>query len=132
MRRLATDMPPTRAQGRMATEGARSRAERDSAYREARVEYAAIRELRKHHPMAAHIRERRYELGMTQQQVADAAGTSHSFISRVEGGHLPGLRTLKRILAVLDEDFELTIVERASEGDELQRSTIRLPDLVAS
>lgn len=82
--------------------------------------------------MAAHIRERRYELGMTQQQVADAVGTSHSFISRVEGGHLPGLPVLQRILAVLDEDFELTIVERVSVDEEPQRSTIRLPDLVAS
>ena len=56
----------------------------------ARQEYAAIRTLRKKNWIAAHIRERRYELDLTQQEVARRAGTSHSFISKLESGeHIP-------------------------------------------
>ena len=57
-------------------------------------------------PIAAHLRERRFELGLTQQEVAQAAGTSHSAISRLEKGtHIPQLPTLQRIAAVLDEEL---------------------------
>jgi Helix-turn-helix domain len=34
--------------------------------------------------IAAHLRERRFELGLTQEEVAKAAGTSHSAVSRLE------------------------------------------------
>src|SRR5579875_2659528 len=85
-----------------------NRARRSRAYRNARDEYAHIRELRKTNPIAAHLRERRFELGLTQEQVADAAGTSHTAISRLENGtHMPQLATLRRIAAVLDEELLL-------------------------
>ncbi len=116
-------------QGRTAREGARARAGRSEHYREARDEYAAIRKLRKKNWIAAHIRERRYELDLTQQQVADAAETSHSYISRVEkGDHLPTLAVLKRILAVLDEELLLTIVERGADEAE-QAEPAPVPEL---
>ncbi|MGH2845204.1 MAG: helix-turn-helix transcriptional regulator, partial [Thermoleophilaceae bacterium] len=55
-----------------------------------RRRYAAIRELREKNWIAAHIRERRYELELAQQDVAKQAGTSHSFISKLEAGdHIP-------------------------------------------
>ena len=83
-------------------------AARSEEYRDARDEYARIRELRKTNPVAAHLRERRYELGLTQQEVASAAGTSHSAISRLESGmHTPSLSTLQKIAAVLDEELVL-------------------------
>lgn len=105
-------------QGRTAREGALARAGHSEGYREARDEYAAIRKLRKKNWIAAHIRERRYELDLTQQEVADAAETSHSYISRVEkGDHLPTLAVLRRILAVLDEELLVTIVERGTEDE---------------
>ena len=92
--------------GRTAIDAARGRARRSEEYREARDEYAAIRELRQRNWIAAHIRERRYELDLTQQEVAERAGTSHSFISKLEGGdHIPTIPVLKRILAVLDEEL---------------------------
>lgn len=70
--------------GQPAQRAAASRARRSRAYRNARDEYARIRELRKTNPIAAHLRERRFELGLTQEQVASAAETSHTAISRLE------------------------------------------------
>jgi DNA-binding XRE family transcriptional regulator len=106
--------------GQPAQRSTASRARRSRAYRNARDEYARIRELRKTNPIAAHLRERRFELGLTQEQVADAAGTSHSAISRLESGtHMPQLSTLRRIVAVLDEEL-LLCVQRIEDG-ELER-----------
>lgn len=92
---------------------------RDSQeYREAAAEYAAIKELRKRNWIAAHIRERRYELDLTQKEVAEKAGTSHSFISKIEGGdHMPTIAVLKRILAVLDEELLIGIERIETDGD---------------
>ena len=100
------------------TEGAMaSRARRSRAYRNARDEYALIRELRKTNPIAAHLRERRFELGLTQEQVAEAAGTSHTAISRLENGtQMPQLTTLRRIAAVLDEEL-LLCFQRTEDGE---------------
>jgi DNA-binding XRE family transcriptional regulator len=97
-----------------------SRARRSRPYRNARDEYARIRELRKTNPIAAHLRERRLELGLTQEQVATAAETSHTAISRLENGtHMPQLTTLRRIAAVLDEEL-LLCFQRIEDG-ELER-----------
>jgi transcriptional regulator with XRE-family HTH domain len=64
------------------------------------------RELQEKNWIAAHIRERRYELELTQQEVAERAGTSHSFISKLErGDHIPTIPVLERILGVLDEQL---------------------------
>ena len=49
--------------GKLATEAAQGRARRSDEYREARGEYAAIRELREKNWIAAHIRERRCDAG---------------------------------------------------------------------
>lgn len=106
--------------GRPAQRATASRAHRSRAYRNARDEYALIRELRKASPIAAHLRERRFELGLTQEQVADAAGTSHTAISRLENGtHMPQLTTLRRIAAVLGE--ELLLCFQRDEDGELER-----------
>jgi DNA-binding XRE family transcriptional regulator len=106
--------------GRSANEAAEARAQRSQVYRNARDEYARISELRKTNPVAAHLRERRFELGLTQEQVAKAAGTSHTAISRLEKGtHTPQLDTLRRIAAVLDE--ELVICFQRVEDGEVER-----------
>jgi DNA-binding XRE family transcriptional regulator len=118
--------------GRTATEAARSRAQRSDEYREARDEYAAIGELRERNWISAHIRERRYELDLTQKEVADRAGTSHSFISKVEGGnHIPTIPVLKRILAVLDEEL-LIGIERQVPDEEPEREVAPAPELAAA
>jgi transcriptional regulator with XRE-family HTH domain len=93
------------------------RAERSDAYRDARAEYERIRALREIGPIAAHLRERRFELGLTQEQVAKAAGTSHSAVSRMEKGtHIPQLPTLQRIAAALDEEL-LVCFQRTVDGE---------------
>lgn len=118
--------------GRRASDAARGRARRSEAYREARDEYAAIRELRKRNWIAAHIRERRFELDLTQREVAERAQTSHSFVSRLErGDHIPTIPVLKRILAVLDE-LLLIGIERRAPGETPERELAPAPDLAAA
>jgi ribosome-binding protein aMBF1 (putative translation factor) len=118
--------------GSTVAEAARNRARRSEKYREGRDEYAAIRELRERNWIAAHIRERRYELDLTQKEVADRAGTSHSFISKVEGGnHMPTILVLKRILAVLDEEL-LIGIERQVPDEEPERELAPVPELAAA
>jgi DNA-binding XRE family transcriptional regulator len=118
--------------GKTATEAARNRTRRGDEYREARSEYAATRELRKRNWIAAHIRERRYELDLTQKEVAERAETSHSFISKVEGGdHIPTIPVLKRILAVLDEEL-LIGIERQVPDEEPERELAPAPELAAA
>jgi DNA-binding XRE family transcriptional regulator len=115
--------------GGTAVEAARDRSRRDENYREARDEYAAIRELRARNWIAAHIRERRYELDLTQKEVAKRAGTAHSFISKVEGGdHMPTIPVLKRILAVLDEEL-LIGIERQVPDEEPERELAPAPEV---
>ena len=118
--------------GRAASDAARSRPRRSESYREARDEYAEIRALRQRNWIAAHIRERRYELDLTQREVAERAGTSHSFISKVEGGdHIPTIPVLKRILAVLDEEL-LIGIERQVPDEEPEREVAPAPELAAA
>jgi DNA-binding XRE family transcriptional regulator len=109
------------------------RAARSESYRVARDEYAAIQELRRKNWIAAHIRERRYELELTQQEVADAAGTSHSFISRLESGeHLPTIPVLQRILAVLDEELLIGIETHVPDEGEPEREIAPAPTRAAT
>lgn len=118
--------------GRSAASAAEDRGRRSEGYREARDEYAAIRELRKRNWIAAHIRERRYELDLTQKKVAEQAGTSHSFISKVESGeHMPTIPVLRRILAVLDEEL-LIGIERQIPDEEPERVVAPPPELAAA
>jgi ribosome-binding protein aMBF1 (putative translation factor) len=112
--------------GTRASAAARARARRSQEYREAHDEYAEIRELREKNWIAAHIRERRYELGLTQQQVAERAGTSHSFISKLErGDHIPTIPVLQRVLRVLDEELLIGIERRGD--DDLEREVAPVP-----
>jgi DNA-binding XRE family transcriptional regulator len=104
--------------GRPASQAANARSSRSEDYQEARAEYAAIRALRERNWIAAHIRERRYELDLTQHEVAERAGTSHSFISKLEGGdHIPTIPVLQRILAVLDEELLIGIQRRGTDTE---------------
>ncbi len=103
--------------GQGTAEAGAARSARSEDYRSARDEYARIRELRKLNPIAAHLRERRFELGLTQQEVATAAGTSHTAISRLESGtHTPSLATLQKIAAVLDEEL-IVCFQRTVNGE---------------
>jgi ribosome-binding protein aMBF1 (putative translation factor) len=118
--------------GTATADAASGRRQRREGYREARDEYAAIQELRQKNWIAAHIRERRYELDLSQKQVAEAANTSHSFISKVEkGDHIPTIPVLKRILAVLDEEL-LIGIERKFPDEEPEREIAPAPELAVA
>ena len=123
---------PIDPKGKPAVKAAGDRARRGEEYREARDEYAAIRTLREKNWIAAHIRERRYELDLSQREVAERAETSHSFISKVEGGdHIPTIPVLKRILAVLDEEL-LIGIERQVPDEDPEREVAPVPKLAAA
>src|SRR5690242_9171080 len=124
--------PKSSPKGTTVVKAAKARAARSDEYREARDEFAAIRELRKKNWIAAHIRERRYELELTQQEVARRAETSHSFISKVErGDHMPTIRVLARILSVLDEQL-LIGIERDVPDEDPEREIAPAPKLTAA
>ncbi len=119
-------------QGRTAARAARGRARRSQEYRAAWEEYAAIRALRERNWIAAHIRERRYELDLTQQQVARRVGTSYSYISKLESGeHIPTIPMLNRILAVLDERL-LIGIEPKTPGHETEREVAPAPQAASA
>jgi DNA-binding XRE family transcriptional regulator len=118
--------------GQTVTESAEDWARGSEEFREARDEYAAIRELRKRNWIAAHVRERRYELDLTQKEVAEKAETSHSFISKVEGGHhMPTIPVLQRILAVLDEEL-LIGIQPKEPGEDSDRELAPVPKIAAA
>lgn len=115
--------------GKSATAAADARAERSEGYRAARNEYQEIEELRERNWLAAHIRERRYDLDLTQKQLAERVGTSHSHISRIEAGdHFPTLPALAKILAELDETLLLAIQDETDA--EAPPEMAPLPELV--
>ena len=128
----ATETHASTPAGARAEDAAASRGRRSDDYRAARDEYAAIERLREVNWIAAHIRERRYELELTQRQVAERAGTSHSFISKLESGtHVPTIPVLTRILAVLDERL-LIGIERDTPDGEPEREFAAVPELIAA
>jgi ribosome-binding protein aMBF1 (putative translation factor) len=77
------------------------RAARNPAYREQQTERAGYREV------AWLLIKYRMDKGLSQQQLSEMVGTSHSQISRIESGrHRTNLDTLQRIAKALD----LTVV----------------------
>jgi len=63
--------------------------------------------------IAAQVILQRTRLGLTQHDLARQVGTSHSAISRLEGGqHTTTLRTLQRLAAALDLDLHITLTPR--------------------
>lgn len=129
---MSTDRNTPSPVGSTASDAAAGRAARSTEYREARDEYKAIAAVREKNWIAAHIRERRYELELTQQEVADRAGTSHSFISKLEGGeHIPTIPVLQRVLAVLDEEL-LIGIQRQVPDEEPEREVALAPRRLAS
>jgi ribosome-binding protein aMBF1 (putative translation factor) len=86
--------------GSTAVQAAGRRARRSPGYREARVRLAPYEQL------ARIVIRRRMELDLTQEQLAERMGTSHSAISRIESGqHSTSVQTLQRLAAALEMRF---------------------------
>jgi transcriptional regulator with XRE-family HTH domain len=63
--------------------------------------------------IAHQVAERRRELGLSQQQLAELTGTTQSAIARLEsGGRPPRIDTLLRITNALDCDLEVRLRPR--------------------
>jgi ribosome-binding protein aMBF1 (putative translation factor) len=79
---------------------ARGRRARRKGYREAQGELAPYEQL------ARVVVGRRMGLGLTQEQLAERMGTSHSAISRIESGqHSTSVQTLQRLGGALEMRF---------------------------
>jgi ribosome-binding protein aMBF1 (putative translation factor) len=82
--------------GTTAADAQRGRAERSRAYR------AEEHRLTQFEELARLVIKHRGALGLTQQELAERVGTSHSAISRIESGrHRTSVVTLQRIAHAL-------------------------------
>ncbi|MGH3002595.1 MAG: helix-turn-helix domain-containing protein [Gaiellaceae bacterium] len=76
------------------------RPRRGAGYREVRERLAPYEQL------AGIVVRRRMDLGLTQEQLAERMGTSHSAISRIESGqHSTSVQTLQRLADALEMRF---------------------------
>jgi ribosome-binding protein aMBF1 (putative translation factor) len=83
--------------GSTAVEASRRRAARSSAYRREQRRLAGFEEL------ARIVIRHRTRLGLSQNELAERVGTSHSAISRIESGrHRTSVTTLERLARALD------------------------------
>jgi transcriptional regulator with XRE-family HTH domain len=86
--------------GTTASEARRRRARGSSEYR------AAQERLAPYEAIARFVIQRRADLGLTQEQLAERMGTSHSAISRIESGqHRTSVATLQRLAQALEVRF---------------------------
>jgi ribosome-binding protein aMBF1 (putative translation factor) len=72
---------------------------------------------------------RRTELGITQKELAERMGTSHSVISRIESGrHQVSLATLRRLARALDVKLVFGFEMGKTDGEsEVSRSLVVVP-----
>ena len=83
--------------GTTVAEHRRRRAERSAAYR------AEDRRLAQFEDLARLVIKHRAALGLSQQELAERAGTNHSAISRIESGrHKTSVETLQRLAEALN------------------------------
>ena len=86
--------------GSSAADASRRRRRRDPEYQAAQERLAPYEEI------ARFVIMRRAELGLTQEQLAERMGTSHSAISRIESGqHRTSVATLERLAHALEVRF---------------------------
>ena len=86
--------------GTPAADASRRRRRRGPEYR------VAQERLTPYEGIARFVITRRAELGLTQRQLAERMGTSHSAISRVESGqHRTSVATLERLAQALEVRF---------------------------
>jgi transcriptional regulator with XRE-family HTH domain len=68
--------------------------------------------------IAAQVADRRRELGLSQQELAELTATTQSAIARLEsGGRPPRIDTLLRIASALDCELEVHLRPRTTRGE---------------
>ena len=96
-------------------DAARRRAQRSAAYRK---EFARIAP---HEGIARIVIARRQSLDLTQQELAERVGTSHSVISRIESGQHPtSVTTLRRLAEAFETHLVVGFEDRPEKASELQ------------
>jgi len=108
----------------------------DEFYKDHPKRLAALHRERLHAKMAQVIYELRTESGLTQRQLAEFAGTSHSQISRIEDSDYDGhsLTTLCKIAAVFGALVEVRFRPTSPRRKSLNAPSgkrIRIPEAVA-
>ena len=72
------------------------------------------------------IRSRRRANGLTQQQLALRSGSTQAAISRLERGELsPTFETFERLLSVMGEDAEVTVLRPIADYDRARLRALR-------
>jgi ribosome-binding protein aMBF1 (putative translation factor) len=100
MKREERRVSPKSPAGSRASDAARRRAHGSAAYRREQRRLAPYEEI------ARLVIKHRMEQGLTQRELAERMGTSHSAISRIESGrHKTSTETLRRLAAALGVRF---------------------------
>lgn len=63
--------------------------------------------------------QRRYELGMTQQEVGDKIGVGRATISKIESGKGLTFETINRVANALDAEVSVVLTPKVSYGKEV-------------
>jgi ribosome-binding protein aMBF1 (putative translation factor) len=91
----------------------RRRAQRSAVYRE------ELRRIAPYEGIARIVIARRAALGLTQQELAERVGTSHSVISRIESGQYPtSVTTLRRLAEAFGTNLVLGFEDNRDMADE--------------
>lgn len=105
--------------GTPATDASRRRRRRDPEHR------AAQERLGPYEGIARFVITRRAELGLTQEQLAERMGTSHSAISRIETGqHRTSVATLERLAQALEVRFVMGFEKGSREASARERVSL--------
>jgi transcriptional regulator with XRE-family HTH domain len=90
----------------------RKRARKSAAYR------AALKEQRPFEEFARLVIRKRMELGLTQEELAQRMGTSHSVISRLESGqHSASLATMRKLAQALESHLVYGFQDQAPDAE---------------
>jgi transcriptional regulator with XRE-family HTH domain len=99
---------------------------RDPEYR------AELQRLAPYEALARIVIRRRGQLGLSQAELAQRMGTSHSAISRIESGkHPTTVQTLRRLAEALGTHLVVGFVDEIAELGETPGIDARAADLVA-
>jgi ribosome-binding protein aMBF1 (putative translation factor) len=108
----SASVPPVGSTHRAAS---RRRAQRSATYREELARIAP------YEGIARIVIARRQALGLTQQELAERVGTSHSVISRIESGQHPtSVTTLRRLAEAFGTHLVVGFEDQPENASELQ------------
>jgi ribosome-binding protein aMBF1 (putative translation factor) len=104
----------------------RARAARNPEYR------AELERLAPYEALARIVIRRRGQLGLSQAELAERVGTSHSAISRIESGRHPTtVQTLRRLAAALDTHLVVGFADEINDKGGISGIDAQRAELIA-